>query len=101
MLDCDRGVLAKLITFALALGTVPISSYFLSRDYLWGGMCSQIIFCVLLNLVCTGNTIYAAITAIVSANLVLIAYIIESVREESRLRAREKQQQPAESKKDR
>ncbi|RPD67056.1 hypothetical protein L226DRAFT_565811 [Lentinus tigrinus ALCF2SS1-7] len=78
------GVLAKLVIFALALGFVPISSYFLSRDYLWAG-----------------NTIYAAITAIISANLVLVAYIIESVREESRLRAREKQQQPAESKKDR
>ena len=48
-----------------------------------------------------GNTVYAAITAIVTANLVLVAYIIESVREESRLAAREKQQQPAtESKKD-
>ena len=27
-----------------------------------------------------GNTVYAAITAIVTANLVLVAYIIESVR---------------------
>ncbi|KAI0750910.1 hypothetical protein C8Q80DRAFT_1352011 [Daedaleopsis nitida] len=78
------GILAKLIIFALALGIVPISSYFLSRDYLWAG-----------------NTMYAAITAIVSANVVLVAYIIESVREESRLKTRGKQQQTTESKKDR
>ncbi|RDX55732.1 hypothetical protein OH76DRAFT_1397131 [Lentinus brumalis] len=78
------GVLVKLIIFALALGGVPISAYFLSRDYLW-----------------EGNANFAAITAIVSANLVLVAYIIESIREESRTRAQEKQQQPAESKKDR
>ena len=32
-----RGVLAKLLIFALSLGIVPISSYFLSRDYLWDG----------------------------------------------------------------
>ncbi|KAI0776008.1 hypothetical protein BD413DRAFT_525726 [Trametes elegans] len=76
-------VLAKLVVFALSLGIAPISSYFLSRDYLWNG-----------------NTIYAAITAIVSANLVLVAYIIESVREESRLNARETPQK-AETKKDR
>ncbi|KAI0650639.1 hypothetical protein C8Q79DRAFT_1006881 [Trametes meyenii] len=76
-------VLAKLIIFALTLGIAPISSYFLSRDYLW-----------------EGNTIYAAITAIVAANVVLVAYIIEATREESRMRAREKAQK-GESKKDR
>lgn len=47
-----------------------------------------------------GNTMYAAITAIVSANVVLVAYIIESVREESRLKAKDRQQQNTESKKD-
>ncbi|KAM5534307.1 hypothetical protein V8D89_012035 [Ganoderma adspersum] len=77
-------VLMKLIIFALSLGIVPISSYFLSRDYLWNG-----------------NTITAAITAIVAANLVLVAYIVESLREEARLKTKEKGKQPAESKKDR
>ena len=33
-----RGILTKLITFALALGLVPITSYFASRDYLWEGV---------------------------------------------------------------
>ncbi|KAL1944254.1 hypothetical protein VTO73DRAFT_3439 [Trametes versicolor] len=74
-------VLGKLILFALSLGLVPISSYFLSRDYLWNG-----------------NTIYAAITAIVAANIVLVLYIFEAMRDESRMRAREKQQ--GETKKD-
>ncbi|KAI0722867.1 hypothetical protein C8Q76DRAFT_793869 [Earliella scabrosa] len=76
------GVLTKLIIFALTLGIVPISSYFLSRDYFWDG-----------------NTTYAAVSAIASANVVLVAYIIESVREESRLAGQEKQS--TESKKDR
>ena len=31
------GILTKLIIFALSLGLVPISSYFVSRDYLWEG----------------------------------------------------------------
>ncbi|TBU38061.1 hypothetical protein BD309DRAFT_972693 [Dichomitus squalens] len=78
------GVLGKLLIFALSLGIVPISSYFLSRDYLWDG-----------------NTIFAAITAVVAANVVLVAYIIESLREESRMKTKEKGKQPAESKKDR
>ncbi|KAI0832531.1 hypothetical protein BC628DRAFT_1414821 [Trametes gibbosa] len=80
--DQSGGVLVKLIIFALSLGIVPLSSYFLSRDYLWDG-----------------NTIYAAITAIVAANTVLVLYIVEAMREESRLRTREKQE--AESKKNR
>lgn len=46
-----------------------------------------------------GNTIYAAITAIVAANIVLVLYIFEAMRDESRMRAREKQQ--GETKKDR
>ncbi|KAH9846932.1 hypothetical protein C2E23DRAFT_850562 [Lenzites betulinus] len=80
--DQSGGVLAKLIIFALSLGIVPLSSYFLSRDYLWDG-----------------NTIYAAITAIVAANGVLVLYIVEAMREESRLRTREKQE--SESRKNR
>ncbi|KAL7282492.1 hypothetical protein PYCCODRAFT_1433734 [Trametes coccinea BRFM310] len=81
--DQSGGVLFKLVITALALGIVPLSSYYLSRDYLWNG-----------------NTIYAAFTAVFSANVVLVLYILEAAREESRLRASEKQQQP-ENKKDR
>jgi len=61
----NGGALAKLVTFSLVLAVAPISSYFLSEKYVWGG-----------------NSTYAAITAIVAANAVLIAYIIVSVRED-------------------
>ncbi|KAI0082581.1 hypothetical protein K474DRAFT_1703072 [Panus rudis PR-1116 ss-1] len=60
------GVLVKLLIFAISLAVVPISSYFLSEKYLWDG-----------------NNVYAAITAIVAANAVLVAYIIASVLEEN------------------
>ncbi|KZT12806.1 uncharacterized protein LAESUDRAFT_16935 [Laetiporus sulphureus 93-53] len=61
----QSGVLAKLLIFSAALAVAPIASYFLSKDYLWDG-----------------NTTLAAVTAIVTANVVLVAYIIMSVREE-------------------
>ncbi|KAF7332139.1 hypothetical protein MKEN_00094900 [Mycena kentingensis (nom. inval.)] len=54
--------LAKLIFFSLALGIVPLSSYFGSLKYFWDG-----------------NTTYAALTAVASANVVLVAYIISAV----------------------
>ncbi|KAF5388351.1 hypothetical protein D9615_000327 [Tricholomella constricta] len=60
-----RSVLFKLVMFSLSLGIVPISSYFASEEYLWNG-----------------NSTYAAITAVVSANVVLVAYIISSVLED-------------------
>lgn len=32
-----RSALAKLLAFSIALGVVPLSSYFLSQKYLWNG----------------------------------------------------------------
>ncbi|GLB33691.1 putative VMA21-like domain containing protein [Lyophyllum shimeji] len=61
-----RGVLVKLVLFSISLGVVPISSYFASQKYLWNG-----------------NSTYAALTAIVSANVILVAYIITSVWEDT------------------
>ncbi|KAF8165458.1 hypothetical protein B0H34DRAFT_689280 [Crassisporium funariophilum] len=61
------GVLFKLIVFSLSLGLVPIASYFLSAKYVWDG-----------------NTTFAAITAIVAANVVLVAYIITAVMEDQK-----------------
>ncbi|KAI0796572.1 hypothetical protein C8Q75DRAFT_862440 [Abortiporus biennis] len=58
-------VLLKLLLFTLALAVAPLSSYYLSLTYLWNG-----------------NTTFAAITAIVAANIVLVAYIIVSLIEE-------------------
>ncbi|KAF8076269.1 hypothetical protein FPV67DRAFT_407039 [Lyophyllum atratum] len=64
-LTAARSVLIKLVLFSISLGLVPISGYFASQKYLWNG-----------------NSTYAAITAVVSANLVLVAYIISSVLED-------------------
>ncbi|KIM46303.1 hypothetical protein M413DRAFT_441391 [Hebeloma cylindrosporum] len=62
------GVLFKLIIFSLSLGIVPLSSYFLSLKYIWNE-----------------NATFAAITAVVSANIVLVAYIITSVLEDKQV----------------
>ncbi|CCM04820.1 uncharacterized protein FIBRA_07013 [Fibroporia radiculosa] len=75
------GIFAKLLVFAALLAIAPIASYFLSKDYLWDG-----------------NTVFAAITAIIAANAVLIGYIIVSIREE---RLGTTARGPAESKKNR
>ncbi|KDR83865.1 hypothetical protein GALMADRAFT_86504 [Galerina marginata CBS 339.88] len=61
------GVLFKLIVFSVSLGVIPLASYFLSLDYLWHG-----------------NSTFAAITAVVAANVVLVAYIISSVLEDKK-----------------
>ncbi|CAE6428024.1 unnamed protein product [Rhizoctonia solani] len=75
----DSAVLFKLSGFSIALAVVPLSSYFLSMKYLW-----------------SGNSTYAALTAIVSANIVLIAYILLSISDDRASRPNV----PKESKKD-
>ncbi|PFH51414.1 hypothetical protein AMATHDRAFT_59164 [Amanita thiersii Skay4041] len=59
------GILIKLIVFSLSLGIMPIVSYFASLKYIWNG-----------------NSTYAAITAVVAANVVLVAYIVSSIKED-------------------
>ncbi|PSR71778.1 hypothetical protein PHLCEN_2v12279 [Hermanssonia centrifuga] len=61
-------VLFKLLLLTFALAFAPISVYYLSQNYLWNG-----------------NSTYAAITAVVAANIVLVTYIILSVMEENQL----------------
>jgi len=61
----SRGALIKLLLFAVTLAVLPISSYFISLRYMWGG-----------------NNNYAAITAVCAANLVLVAYIVTSILED-------------------
>jgi len=75
------GVLLKLVAFSLSLGIVPIASYFASEKYIWNG-----------------NSTFAAMTAIVAANIVLVAYIITSLRDDQAEREAGK---PVESRKDR
>ncbi|QRV72492.1 VMA21 domain-containing protein [Ceratobasidium sp. AG-Ba] len=76
----DGAVLFKLTGFSIALAVVPLSSYFISMKFLWGG-----------------NSTYAAITAILSANVVLILYILLSISEDQQSRPGEPKK---ESKKD-
>ncbi|KAJ3937335.1 MAG: hypothetical protein NXY57DRAFT_1107255 [Lentinula lateritia] len=61
----SNGTLSKLVIFSLSLGIVPLTSYYGSLHYLWNG-----------------NSTFAAITAVVAANVVLIAYIILSILED-------------------
>ncbi|KAF5320874.1 hypothetical protein D9619_000519 [Psilocybe cf. subviscida] len=81
----SRAALFKLLAFSVMLGVLPIGSYFASRNYLW-----------------EGNDTYAAITAIVAAQFVLVSYIIVAVvedRQQGKPLQGEKKK-PAESKKD-
>jgi len=64
------GVLIKLFTFSISLAVLPLASYFLSQKYLWAG-----------------DATASALTAVFAANVVLVAYIIVSVQEESNARA--------------
>ncbi|TCD67678.1 hypothetical protein EIP91_012044 [Steccherinum ochraceum] len=77
------GALGKLVAFSLTLAIAPISSYFISERYLWAGQSgdysSEDLY--VSNRI-PGNSTYAAITAIVAANVVLVAYIIVSVRDD-------------------
>ncbi|KAH9966139.1 hypothetical protein BC827DRAFT_1125396, partial [Russula dissimulans] len=75
------GVLLKLVTFAVSLALVPISMYFASEKYLWNG-----------------NSTFSAITAVVAANVVLVTYIVASLRDD---RPEQETRKPLESRKDR
>jgi len=77
----EGGVLLKLVIFAVSLALVPISMYFASEKYLWNG-----------------NSTLSAITAVVAANVVLILYIVASLRDD---RAEQEARKPLESRKDR
>ncbi|KAF5364245.1 hypothetical protein D9756_000733 [Leucocoprinus leucothites] len=63
----SKGVLAKLLFFSVSLGVIPLTSYYTSLKY-----------------ISEGNSTVAAITAVVAANVVLIAYIITSLLEDSK-----------------
>ncbi|KAF9055216.1 hypothetical protein BDZ89DRAFT_1055815 [Hymenopellis radicata] len=60
------GTLVKLVIFSVSLGVLPLASYYLSLRYVWNG-----------------NATWAAITAIIAANLVLVTYIIASLLEDT------------------
>lgn len=81
----SSGVLAKLLIFSFSLAVVPLTSYFLSEKYIWNGMsCLNTVMNAAESIFMgyTGNSTFAAITAIVAANIVLVLYIIISVLED-------------------
>ncbi|KAF5393605.1 hypothetical protein D9757_000122 [Collybiopsis confluens] len=80
--NASNGTLFKLVVFSLSLGIVPLTSYFGSLYYIWDG-----------------NSTFAAITAIVAANVVLISYIILSILEDKQ--TQNTPTTPTESKKER
>jgi len=80
-IEDGKGVLLKLVIFSLSLGIIPITSYFASEKYIWNG-----------------DSTFAAITAVVAANVVLVAYIVSSLRED---RAEQEARKLSESRKDR
>ena len=84
-------VLAKLLVLTFALACAPISCFYITRDYVWNGMCSINFHSVF---ACSyrspGNSTWAAISAVVAANIVLVLYIIVSMKEEKQLAAKTK-----------
>ncbi|KAF8631521.1 hypothetical protein AX15_002281 [Amanita polypyramis BW_CC] len=73
----NGSVLVKLFVFSLSLGMVPVVTYFASLKYIWNG-----------------SSTYAAISAVVAANIVLVLYIISSIVEDRQDRTRSAQVQP-------
>ncbi|KAG2362061.1 hypothetical protein BDR07DRAFT_1358137 [Suillus spraguei] len=80
----SRAALIKLVFFAATLIILPISSYFFTEKYVW-----------------SGNSNYAAITAICAANIVLIAYIVVSVMEDKQSFKDAEEKKISETKKER
>ncbi|KIY67435.1 hypothetical protein CYLTODRAFT_397131 [Cylindrobasidium torrendii FP15055 ss-10] len=78
------GTLVKLVVFSVSLGVLPLSSYFISLNYIWDG-----------------NATFAAITAIVAANAVLVSYIVSSVYEDGSSSKKPAASATLDSKKDR
>ncbi|TIA84984.1 hypothetical protein E3P99_04098 [Wallemia hederae] len=60
-----RSSITKLVAFSLALVLLPIAIYFISLDGVY-----------------SGNSTYAAITAAVTANVVLISYVAMAIYED-------------------
>ena len=60
-----RSSITKLVAFSLALVLLPIAIYFVSLDSVY-----------------SGNSTYAAITAAVTANVVLISYVAMAIYED-------------------
>jgi hypothetical protein len=91
----DSGVLIKMGLFTLAMVVLPIGSYFVSRDYYFGcesvgprrRMLSRCTDSVSPEQ--TANLTGAGMTAAIVANLILVAFVVIALREDSGQRAQE------------
>lgn len=79
-------MLLKLFTFAVLMAIVPISTYFVTVQHLWNGestwpttLCAAgtaiAAPCSMGTLTRAGNTAYAALSAVLAANIVLGGYV--------------------------
>lgn len=62
----STSVVLKLLFFSAAMLILPLSAYYLSLEYLFGGY----------------KTSYAAITAAITANLVVVGYVVVAFLED-------------------
>lgn len=91
LIDYDRAisrVLGKLVLFAFLVAFVPISMYFTTLKYVFAGT-SLLTHCFVSHSLIiahvhlmTGSTAKAAISAIVSANIIMVAYVVVAFRED-------------------
>lgn len=73
----------KLVAFSISLAVAPLSTYFLSEKYVWDGTHGPPFAKKSEHKHVLGNSTYAALSAVLAANLVLVAYIAASVRDDT------------------
>ena len=82
----NSDVIFKLLGFTLAMVTAPIGMYFLTVKTIFSGELSVPLVIIhlwqLLMPEKTGNSTFAGATAAITANVVLIAYIVVAWRED-------------------
>lgn len=92
----SREVIIKLLLFTFAMIILPIGSYFVTLNTIYGGepSCHHTQHCSrICPLTSTGNSTWAGATAAVMANVVLLGYVVVAMKEDQsdRLEAEEKE----------
>ncbi|GAB7341621.1 hypothetical protein MBLNU457_7820t2 [Dothideomycetes sp. NU457] len=90
-------VIAKLLGFTFAMITVPIGTYFLTLNTIYGGGYSFNGTCDGVLTIRKGNSTYSGATAAFMANVVLIGYVIVAFKEDQSERAEMAEQEKKKS----